>query len=151
MSRHEEFCSSMREQMTAEDGQDKYLLCRTAAEQGKAWAFREMGRCALEGVGECVNEEKARRYFEEAARRGDAKAWRYLAYCAAAGIGGEEDDLKMTEMLKRGAEAGDSEAQRLLGVCYLKMEPPQMGIAKKWLEKAMDQGNEEAGEMYRIL
>lgn len=151
MPKHEDFVRSMQELTRQDDQSQMFLRYRAAAERGKAWAFRELGRCSLNGVGTCVNEDIAFLYFEEAARRGDPRAWRCMAYCYGAGVGASLDLTKMQECLEKGAEEGDDEAQRLLGAWYMNMKPADCEEAGNWLKKAAEQGNEEAKEMLHVM
>ena len=99
-------------------------------------------------------------WFNKAAEQGVAHAQRNMGIFYAMGLGGLKKDVnKALELWKKAAEAGDSEAQYALGSCYAGdveyYDPDKiyqnMPEAKKWLQKAADQGNEKAKEALERL
>ena len=104
--------------------------------------------------------EKMVYWFNKAAEQGVAHAQRNMGIFYAMGLGGLKKDVnKALELWKKAAEAGDSEAQYALGSCYAGdveyYDPDKiyqnMPEAKKWLQKAADQGNEKAKEALERL
>lgn len=142
------------------DEKKSFFWFEKAANQGDREAQCFLGVCYLMGKGVAKSTEKAVYWTQKAVDRGDPAAQRNMGIFYATGEGGLKKDVnKALELWKKAAEAGDSEAQYVLGSCYAGdaeyCDPDKiyqnMPEAKKWLQKAADQGNEKAKEALERL
>ena len=131
-----------------------------AAQAGNMDAQQALGICYMEKKEIPGNLEKSIHWLQKAAAQGAPPAQRNMGTFYAMGLGGLKKDVnKALELWKKAAEAGDSEAQYALGLCYAGdaeyYDPDKiyqnMPEAKKWLQKAADQGHEGAKEALERL
>ena len=84
-------------------------------------------------------------WYEKAAEQGHTKAQWLFGACYSQGIGVEKDTDKAEFWLLKSAQNGDIEGQYSLGGFYFMK--PDIVKAAYWIEKAADQGHEEAKTM----
>jgi TPR repeat protein len=111
-----------------------------SAEQGHPFAQYELAKFYLDGVGVEKNFDKAIDYLQKAAEQGLEDAQKALVHINAKIM---EDRLPR---LREAAEQGDADAQFDLFCCYwngIGVEQDR-NEADEWLQKAIDQGHEEA-------
>ena len=142
------------------DEEKAFFWAEKAANQGDREAQCLLGVCYLTGKGVTKNLEKSAYWSQKASDQGAPAAQRNMGIFYAMGLGGLKKDVnKALELWKKAAEAGDSEAQYALGSCYAGdveyYDPDKiyqnMPEAKKWLQKAADQGHERAKETLERL
>ncbi len=106
------------------------------AEQGKADAQIALANAYASGAGVPLNENEAIRWYTTAALGGNKNAAAQLA-----------------KFLWKLADNGDVNVQYMLGSCYQTGEiwPADIEMAKHWLQRAAEQGHEEAAnELQRM-
>jgi len=85
------------------------------AEQGNAWAQRDLGVMYAEGQGVTQDYKEAAQWFRAAAEQGDAKAQFNLGLMYANGQGVTQDYKEAMKWYRKSAEKGHANAQNNLG------------------------------------
>ena len=115
------------------------------AENGNSQAQCTVGDIYADDNREVFDVEKAVYWYKKAAEQGHTKAQWLLGASYAQGIGVTKDLDEAERWLLKSAGGGDAEGQyTLAGFYFMK---PDIVKAKYWIEKAVEQGHEEAKTM----
>lgn len=125
-----------------------------AAEQGLDSAQSQLGYYYFSGTGVPQDSQKAIYWLRKASLQNDSDAMWLLGMALVAQVAFDDkkpDDTKSKkdeafQWFKKSAEAGNSKGQSLLGSAYYSGEfkDKNIKLAKKWLQKAAEQGDETA-------
>lgn len=125
------------------------------AEQGEAWAQRNMGVMYMKGLGVPKDEWSASMWFEKAAEKGDTLAQYYLAWMYDTGQGTLRQNLeKAAKWYRQSASQGNADAQYRMGYICINWWDVSCDAKEtvNWYRQAADQGNALAmtdlGNMY---
>lgn len=112
-------------------------LLENVAEEGMADAQNFLGNLYYQGRGVSCDNQKAMYWYQKAAESGQPYGWLNLGHMYEQGRGVAPNAA---------AAAGLMDAQREIGICYKegKGVKSDSNTAKKWLKKAVDQGDKEA-------
>ena len=113
------------------------------AENGNSQAQCSVGDIYSDDMREVYDLEKAVYWYKKAAEQGHTKAQWLLGACYAQGMGVSKNLSEAERWLLKSAGGGDADGQYFLGGYYMMMKP-DIVKAKYWLEKAVEQGHEEA-------
>ena len=126
---------------------------KKAAAEGNEYAQFKLAECYYNGTGVNEDKEKACELYKKAADHGNRDAIAKLAEYYQIIIETDDDEydddeVVFSEELMHAAEQGDAEAQFQLAECYFFGDGIEEDEeeARKWYQKAADQGNEEAIE-----
>ncbi|MBQ8521472.1 MAG: sel1 repeat family protein [Bacteroides sp.] len=137
-------------EMFCENYEEAIKWFMKAGEQGNGEALYSIGDFYAEGKGVKKDTKKAFYYYDKSSKCGYSNGMNMMALALL--YGGiedfviERDIYKAKELFKISAELGNMVGQRWLGICYLE----GLGVEKnrdeaiKWLNKAKEQGDEEA-------
>lgn len=126
---------------------------KKAAQQGYADAENNLGYCYEYGHGVTMDIQKAIDWYRKAIADGQTLAMTNLGFFYENGIGLIKDEKKAFSLYKQSAEKGCSEGQRLLAFAYYYAigTPKDGNLALYWMNKAKEQGNKGAEEVYESL
>lgn len=133
----------------AADPQKAFEWFQKAAEQGMAEAQYSLGTCYREGDGVAADPKKSVYWYQKAAEQGLPGAQNDLGVMYQRGVGVEQKDLpQAVEWFRKAADQGLASAQCNLGLAYWKGQGVEQDEdkAQVWLQKAADQGYEQAGK-----
>jgi TPR repeat protein len=116
------------------------------AENGNSQAQCTVGDIYADDLREVFDLEKAVYWYKKAAEQGHTKAQWLLGASYAQGIGIGKNLAEAERWLLKSAGGGDADGRYTLGGYYMMMKP-DIVKAKYWLEKAAEQGHEEAKAM----
>jgi hypothetical protein len=142
-------------QITDEDKQKAQQQYIDAAQKGDVEAQYELGLAYVEGD-KGVKQDKAEgaKWVRKAAEQGLGEAQYNLGVMYLEGSGVTQSDTEAIAWWTKAAEKGDVNAQYNLGHIYLVGKgniQPNVQEAKKWLQKAADQGDDEAKEAFKNI
>lgn len=137
-------------EMVCENYEEAMKWFMKAGEQGNGEALYTIGVFYAEGKGVKKDIKKAFCYYEKSSKCGYSNGMNMMALALLYGgiedFAIDRDVYRAIELFKISAELGNMVGQRWLGICYLE----GLGVeqkrdeAIKWLNKAKDQGDEEA-------
>jgi len=133
------------------DNNEAMKWFRKAAEQGHAEAQHELGVFYLKGLGDAILNEAMQLLFK-AADQGYARAQFVLGTVYEHGIlSVDVDSEEAVKWYTKAAIQDHSRAQLKLGSCYYYGSGIGMDleVAKKWVEAAIDNGNDDAVRFWR--
>jgi TPR repeat protein len=113
------------------------------AENGNSQAQCAVGDIYADEMRDVFDVEKAIYWYRKAAEQGHTKAQWLLGASYAQGIGTLKDLTEAELWLLKSAGSGDADGQYTLAGYYMMMKP-DIVKAKYWIEKAVEQGHEEA-------
>lgn len=136
------------------DAQSACTYFEKAANVGNADGCQWLAFCNENGLGCQRDLPKARALYQEAAQAGNQSAQAKLGRWCYYGIGGEATMQDAVKWLKLAATTGDCDSQYLLGMAYCSLADANasadatanqnLASAVAWLEKAAEQGHEDA-------
>lgn len=128
----------------------KYL--RLAAAQGVAESMSYLARCYATGDGIEKDVNKAFHLYFQAAQLNDIFAlYQVGEYLLKGRIGLPPSSKEALPWYVKAAELGDSDSQAKLALLYLFSEERDIQKGLVWLQKALEQKNKLAGEIYSRL
>ena len=125
-------------------------------EKGKAWAQSMLGDRYYQGRGVDQSYQQAKELYDLAASQGYANAQKILGVMYAEGHGVDQSYERAAEHSEAAARQGDADAQFNLGRLYMQLYANGQGVeqsevAREWLMKAAEQGNESAIKGLQML
>lgn len=123
---------------------------QTASENGNKYAMRNLANCYKKGIGVTQDANLAFKWFKLAAENGNLTANNDLGLCYLEGHGTEKNESEAIKHFTISADNGNNKyAQFNLGKCYLNGTGVKQdkAKAKELLEKAAQQGHEEAKKL----
>ena len=143
------------EASTRGDDQTAFKLWLPLAEQGYAEAQFNVGMMYYKGRGVKQDKVKAVKWYRKAAEQGLAEAQLKLGleYYFNEGLGVKQDYVEAVKLYRKAAEQGLAEAQVILGTAYILGKGVQVNksLAKEWLRKACDNGEQNGCKFYGKL
>ena len=127
--------------------EEEFVDTRKRAEDGDAEAMNSLGALYSEGTGVRKERNQARRWYRKAAELGLARGLTNLARLIYNIIGAEYTTASLV-YLTEAATRGDAWACVKLAECFAKGSdglPVDMGMAKRWNEKALKCTDDEGG------
>ena len=135
-----------------QDYQKARSLYLAAARQGHLDALYTIAVLSEHGLGGKKNAKQAFYFYLQAARGGVVDAQCNLGTLYFDGIGVHQDTEQGFLWLQRAARAGDKRAQFNLGMALFDLKKTRsLRSAKRWFQKAADQGHKRASSMLRRL
>lgn len=119
------------------------------ARQGDDQCGYDLAICLRDGEGCEPNPTLAHMWLERAVEQGNSYAQNTLGHLYYDGIGGEQNKEKAIELFRLSAEQGNKLGQVSLGQALAKAG--LFNEAKPWLEKAAEQGVDEANRILQQL
>lgn len=104
--------------------------------------------------GKYKNPAKAYKYGYKLASKGDKNAQHFIACCLFSGTGTEKNEAEAVHWFTSAAQQGHKDAQRLLGAILItgcNGQAKDIEAAKRWLNMAAAQGDEEAKSLLKEI
>ena len=131
-----------------EDSTEAVFWARKAAEKGSAKGQFLLGLYYEHGYGVDKDIKRAKHWYDLSVKQDYPEAYVYLGYWYATGENVKKDEKKARAYFYSAAIRGNAQGQCAYGLCAkdgIGMEV-NLSIAKKYLQKAADQGDEDAQE-----
>jgi TPR repeat protein len=101
-----------------EDHDLAFKLSKKLAEKGIPNAINRLGFCYNNGIGTCINKQKAFETYKKAADLGNSTGISNLGWCYENGAGTDVNEQKAFEIYQKAADLGNSFGINNLGWCY---------------------------------
>lgn len=130
--------------LVQDDPKGAFEWLQSSAQRQHLPALLEVGRCYEQGIGTSKDKWEAFKAYEKAANLGSAEGRYEAGRCCEGGIGVQVDRGRAAAYYQLAAEKEYAVAQRALGLWFMRSDPPCLGPANRWLQKAAVRNDAEA-------